>query len=52
MTSEGKISFLKNYSFDSEEISDISNGFGACLLDEMIEDLSANKFSLSIALQP
>jgi len=43
-----KVGFFKNSFFDNEELSEIARGLGICILEEITEDLSSNKFSFSI----
>jgi len=48
MVLKNEINFLKTSSFDTEEISEIARIFGTCLREEIVENLSNNKFSFSI----
>ena len=48
LAKNGKLCIFSTFSFDSEEISRITNGFGKCLLDDLKADLCSSKFSLCI----
>jgi len=48
MSESNKLGFLKKYCFDREEIGKMTCSIGDALLNETIEDLKKNPFSLSI----
>jgi len=48
MAKEKNLSFLKNHSFEREEISLIARSFGECLTNELKKELSQTPYSLIV----
>jgi len=48
MQKENNLKFIEEHAFTEEEISHVARCFGECLLEELKEQLSTNKYSLCI----